>query len=65
MIRRLAPLLAAVALLLALPALAAAAPQKPKPEPAPKATVKIDVGGRHGGRATIWDTVPVPGTVAP
>ena len=67
MIRRLAPLFAAVALLLALPALAAAAPQKPKPtpEPAPKATVKIDVGGLHGGRATIWDTVPVTGTVAP
>lgn len=67
MIRRLAPLLAVVALLLALPALAAAASKKPqpKPEPAPNATVKIDVGGLHGGRATIWDTVPVNGTVSP
>jgi len=64
--RRLVPLLAVAALLLALPALAAAAPKpKPKPEPAPDATVKIDVGGLHGGRATIWDTVPVRGTVSP
>jgi hypothetical protein len=63
--RRLAPLLAVVALL-ALPALAAAAPKKPpKPEPAPQATVKIDVGGLHGGKATIWDTVPVRGTLSP
>jgi hypothetical protein len=62
-IRRLAPLLAAAALL-ALPAVAAAAPA-PKPEPAPSATVKIEVGGLHGGRATIWDTVPVRGTVSP
>ncbi len=67
MIRRLAPLIAVLALLAALPALAAAAPkqQKPKPEPAPNATVKIDVGGLHGGKATIWDTVPVTGTVSP
>jgi hypothetical protein len=50
----------------ALPALAAAAPKKPpKPEPAPPATVKIDVGGLHGGRATIWDKVPVRGTLSP
>jgi len=64
--RRLAPLLALFALL-ALPSLAAAAAPKqpPKPEPAPKATVKIDVGGLHGGKATIWDTVPVTGTVSP
>lgn len=64
MFRRLAPLLA-VAALLALPAIAAAAAKQPKPEPSPKATVKIDVGGLHGGRATIWDTVPVSGTVSP
>ena len=62
MIRRLVPSLA-VAALLALPAVAAAAP-KPA-EPAPNATVKIDVGGLHGGKATIWDTVPVRGTVSP
>lgn len=67
MARRLVPLLALAALLAAYPALAAAAPKqpKPKPEPAPNATVKIDVGGLHGGRATIWDTVPVRGTVSP
>lgn len=67
MIRRLAPLFLAVALLAALPAIAAAAPKqaKPKPEAVPTATVKIDVGGLHGGRATIWDTVPVTGTVSP
>ena len=64
MSRRLAPLLA-VAALLALPSFAAAAAKQPKPEAAPKATVKIDVGGLHGGRATIWDTVPVTGTVSP
>jgi hypothetical protein len=66
-IRRFAPLLAVLALLVAYPALAAAAPKqaKPKPDPAPDATVKIDVGGLHGGRATIWDTVPVTGTVSP
>jgi hypothetical protein len=62
-VRRLAPLLA-VAALLALPTFAAAAP-KAKPEPAANATVKIDVGGLHGGKATIWDTVPVTGTVSP
>jgi len=63
-VRRLAPLLAAAALL-ALPTVAAAAAKQPKPEPAANATVKIDVGGLHGGRATIWDTVPVTGTVSP
>jgi hypothetical protein len=63
-IRRLAPLLA-VAALLALPSFAAAAAKQAKPEPAPNATVKIDVGGLHGGKATIWDTVPVRGTVSP
>ncbi len=68
MIRRLAPLLALAALLAAFCAPAHAAPQQqkpPKPEPAPNATVKIDVGGLHGGKATIWDTVPVTGTVSP
>lgn len=67
MIRRLAPLLA-VAALIALPAFAGAATKqapKAKPEPAPNATVKIEVGGLHGGKATIWDKVPVRGTVSP
>jgi lipoprotein-anchoring transpeptidase ErfK/SrfK len=66
-IRRLA-LAAGVAALLAAPATAAAAPKsspKPSKPTAPKATVKIDVGGLHGGQATILDTVPVTGTVAP
>jgi hypothetical protein len=31
----------------------------------PDATVKIEVGHLHGGRATIFDTVPVTGTIAP
>jgi hypothetical protein len=74
-IRRLA-LAAGAAVLLALPTAAAAAPGKeagqgqrptkpaPKPE-VPKATVKVDVGHLHGGKAMILDTVPVTGTVAP
>jgi hypothetical protein len=61
--------------LLALPATAAAAPAKPAPGAgreggkAPKgpeqATVKIRVGHLHGGRAEIYSTVPVSGTVEP
>jgi L,D-transpeptidase catalytic domain len=63
-IRRLALAVGAAALL-TVPATAAAAPkQAPKPE-VPKATVTIDVGHLHGGKATILDTVPVTGTVAP
>jgi hypothetical protein len=72
-IRRLA-LAVGAAVLLAVPTAAAAAPkeagkgggqeQKPKAE-VPKATVKIDVGHLHGGKATILDTVPVRGTVSP
>lgn len=63
-------LLLAIAALLLVPALAAAAPKpKPLPEPAhepvPKATVRIEVGGLHGGRAGIYDTVPVRGTLSP
>ena len=67
MIRRLAPVVAVAACLLALPALAVAAPKKATPakEKAPKATVKIDVEGLKGGKATIFDTVPVSGTVSP
>jgi hypothetical protein len=69
-IRRLALAVGAAALL-AVPATAAAAPknqappQKPQKEPVPKATVKIDVGGLKGGKATILDQVPVTGTVKP
>jgi hypothetical protein len=64
-VKRLSSLLAA-ALVLALPAAAAAAPKSPpKPPPVPEATVKIDVGHLHGGRADIYDTVPVHGTLSP
>jgi L,D-transpeptidase catalytic domain len=70
-IRRLA-LAVGAAVLLAVPATAAAAPgkeagpkQKPAKPEAPKATVKVDVGHLHGGKAMILDTVPVTGTVAP
>jgi hypothetical protein len=38
----------------------------PKPAPViPEATLKIDVGGLRGGRAEIFKTVPVRGTIAP
>jgi hypothetical protein len=65
--RRLASFLA-VAALLALPAsaLAAGAGAKGGPGQAvPDATVKIEVGHLHGGRASIYDTVPVRGTIEP
>jgi hypothetical protein len=60
-IRRLSSLLA-IAGILALPASAAAAP---KPAPVPDATVQIEVGSLHGGRAQIYDTVPVRGSLSP
>jgi hypothetical protein len=73
-IRRLA-LAVGAAVLLAVPTAAAAAPkeagkehgqgQNPAKAEVPKATVKIDVGHLHGGKATILDTVPVRGTVSP
>jgi hypothetical protein len=63
--RRLVPLCLALAAL-ALPASAAAAtPKGPAPAPTPDATVKIDVGHLHGGRASIYTKVPVSGTVSP
>ena len=63
--KRLSSLLA-IAAALALPATAAAAPKKPeKPAPVPDATVKIEVDGLHGGRADIYNTVPVRGTLSP
>lgn len=63
--KRLSSVLAIVAAL-ALPAGAAAAPKNPpKPLPVPAATVKIEVGHLHGGRADIYDTVPVRGTLSP
>ncbi|MGE0067619.1 MAG: hypothetical protein AB7T48_09740, partial [Solirubrobacterales bacterium] len=63
MIRRLALILTALTLL-AIPASAAAAP-KPPAEPVPDATVKIKLGKLDNGRAEIFSTVPVFGTVSP
>ena len=64
--KRLSSVFAVVAALV-LPAGAAAAPKPkpPKPLPVPEATVKIEVGHLHGGRADIYDTVPVSGTISP
>jgi hypothetical protein len=65
--RRLASLLALVALL-AVPASASAASAGSKgatTQVIPDPVVKIEVGHLHGGRATIYDTVPVTGTIAP
>ena len=66
MIRRLALAVGAAALL-AVPATAVAAPKEKAPpkQETPKATVTIDVGHLHGGKAQILDTVPVSGTVKP
>jgi len=49
---------------LAIPAAVSAAPAKTPAGP-PEATVKIRVGHLHGGRAPIYGTVPVSGTIAP
>jgi hypothetical protein len=65
--RRLASLIALVALLV-VPATAVAAPAGSKGAATaviPDPVVKIEVGHLHGGRATIYDTVPVTGTIAP
>lgn len=66
MIRRLALIVAALALL-ALPATASAAtpPKKQGEEPVPSATVKIKLGKLKNGRAEIFSKVPVFGTLAP
>ncbi len=63
-VKRLSSLLA-IGCALALPAAAGAAPKQPAPTPVPGATVKIEVGGLRGGRAAIYDTVPVRGTLSP
>jgi lipoprotein-anchoring transpeptidase ErfK/SrfK len=65
--RRIASFLA-LAALLAFPASAAAANAGSKGAATavvPDPVVKIEVGHLHGGRATIYDTVPVTGTIAP
>jgi hypothetical protein len=60
--RRLVVPLAAAALLAAPSAATATGASS---QGVPDATVKIKVGHLHGGRAEIYDTVPVTGTVAP
>jgi hypothetical protein len=62
-IRRLVLALAPVALLAA-PAAASAVPA-PTPAPVPSATVKIQVGHLQGGKAPIYGTVPVIGSIEP
>jgi hypothetical protein len=65
--RRIASFLA-LAALLAIPASASAANAGSKGAATavvPDPVVKIEVGHLHGGRATIYDTVPVSGTIAP
>jgi hypothetical protein len=54
----------ALAALLVLPAAASAAPAPAKVAP-PNATVKIRVGHLHAGKAEIFGTVPVTGTIEP
>ena len=66
MSRRLVPTLVLL-VCLAVPAFAAAAApaKEPKQVSAPEATVKIKVGHLHKGKAEIYSTVPVVGTVSP
>jgi hypothetical protein len=61
------PLLSALALgaALALPGVASAASPKAELQPPAHATVKIQLGHLRGGKAPIFGTVPVLGTVAP
>jgi hypothetical protein len=59
--RRLIPALAVLAFFVTAPLAAEAAPQAGPPD----ATVKIKVGHLHGGRAPIYGTVPVNGTISP
>jgi hypothetical protein len=61
MSRRLVPALTVLAFFVAAPLAAEAAPQAGPPD----ATVTIKVGHLNGGRAPIYGTVPVSGTVSP
>ncbi|HEX3735462.1 MAG TPA: L,D-transpeptidase [Solirubrobacterales bacterium] len=67
MIRRSASLLAVLALLFLSVSVSAAAAAKTDAttQIVPDPTVKIEVGHLHGGRADIYDTVPVTGTIVP
>jgi hypothetical protein len=63
--RRLAPALVLLASL-AVPAVALAAPPAaPKEVGPPDATLKIEVGHLHGGKAPVYGTVPVTGSISP
>jgi L,D-transpeptidase-like protein len=64
-IRRLASLVAVLAVLAAPATAAAKPPVNPKPAPIPGATVKVKVGNLENGRAEIMQTVPVSGTLTP
>jgi N-acetylmuramoyl-L-alanine amidase len=60
--------LLALAALLGVPGSASAASAGPKGAATaviPDPVVKIEVGHLHGGRATIFDTIPVTGTITP
>jgi hypothetical protein len=63
--RRLVPALALLALWVVVPSASAAPASAPKESGPPDATVKIRVGHLHGGKAPIYGTVPVIGTVSP
>lgn len=49
------------------PALAApaAASPNPTPSPPPRAKIKLHVGGLHAGKAPIYATVPITGSISP
>jgi L,D-transpeptidase catalytic domain len=64
-IRRLGPTLLVFVSLAATATASAAAPSASKESGPPNATVSIRVGHLHGGKAGIYDTVPVNGTVTP
>jgi lipoprotein-anchoring transpeptidase ErfK/SrfK len=63
--RRLGPALVVFACFALAATASAAAPAQPKPAGPPNATVTIKVGHLRGGKAEIYDTVPVNGTVTP
>ncbi len=62
---RLVPALAVLAALAVAAPVSAATPKPAKETGPPAATVKINVGHLHGGKAPIYGTVPVTGTVSP
>jgi hypothetical protein len=63
--RRLGPALVAFSLLAVAATASAATPNAAKESGPPNATVSIHVGHLHGGKAGIYDTVPVNGTITP